>query len=132
MKLFCPSSQLSNGLTGIAYLDLEMSLFYSADMNAININILYFLCFDAVYVNDRLGFGGCNIDFENNPVLIDLHITNVLIFVIFFGDTDVVKYNILGVRMLETQDDFVLIIHTDNFPRLFKGHVRTLIFPFIK
>jgi len=101
-------------------------------MYTIDINILYFLGFDSVNMDDRLGFRRGDIDLKYYAVLIDTHVADLLVCIIFLGDTYIVENNIIGIRMIETDQNLVFVIHSYNFSGFLKCHICAFVFAFVK
>lgn len=94
-------------------------------MYTINIDILDFLCLYSIGMYDGLCLRGCRIDFKYDAVLVDPHIPDGLVYIVFSGDSDVIKYNVIGIRMIETQNNLVFIVHSYDFLSFFKAHICT-------
>lgn len=107
-------------------------LFGSDNMYAIYVDVLDFFCFNSVNVQYRLGFRRGYVNFKHYAVLIDTHVADMLVCVIFPGNTDIVENNIICIGMIEAHQNFVFIIHSDYFPDFFEGHIGAFIFTFVK
>jgi hypothetical protein len=68
-------------------------------MYAVNINVLDLFCLDFFNMNDWLGFRRSYIHFEDDSILADAHISNLFVFIVTSGYPDVIKNNVIGVRV---------------------------------
>lgn len=71
-------------------------------MYAVYVYILNFFGLDPINVDNRLGFRRGNINFKYDAVLIDAHVADVFVSIIFLRNADIIEDNVIGVRMIET------------------------------